>query len=120
MREATKNEIRQIADAELAEVKKQFPTFSSCYEAYAAVKAATDEAWSEAQGLDINMESIWTLTKKKEDQDPEVLHAAYTGIYRIAVDLAAAATVCAAMARNAILSSEEMLLFENERTAKNE
>lgn len=120
MNEAAKNEIRRLADVELEEVKKEFPTFSSCYEAYAAVKAATDEAWNEAQALDVNMESIWTLTKKKEDQDPEVLHAAYTGIYRIAVDLAAAATICAAMARNAILSSEEMLLFENERTAENE
>lgn len=93
MNEEAKNEIRRLADAELEEVKKEFPAFSSCYEAYAAAKA---------------------------DQDPEVLHAAYTGIYRIAVDLAAAATICAAMARNAILSSEEMLLFENERTAENE
>lgn len=116
----TKNTIRQLADAELEEVKKEFPAFSSCYEAYAAVKAAADEAWNEAQGIDYNMESIWTLTKKKEDQDPEVLHAAYTGIYRIAVDLAAAAVKCAAMARNAILSSEEMLLFDSERTAENE
>lgn len=120
MSEAAKNEIRRLADAELEEVKKKFPAFSSCYEAYAAAKAAADEAWSEAKALDEYMEGIWTLTKKKEDQDPEVLHAAYTGVYRIAVDLAAAATVCAAVARNAIMSSEEMLLFENERTAENE
>ena len=115
MNEAAKNEIRRLADAELEEVKKEFPAFSSCYEAYAAGKAATENAWNEAQALDEHMEGIWTLTKTKQDQDPEVLHAAYTGIYRIAVDLAAAATICAAMARNAILSSEEMLLFENER-----
>lgn len=120
MNEAAKNEIRRLADAELEEVKKEFPAFSSCYEAYAAAKAATEEAWNEAQALDEHIEGIWTLTKKKADQDPEVLHAAYTGIYRIAVDLAAAATICAAMARNAILSSEETLLFENERTAENE
>ena len=116
MNEAAKNEIRRLADAELEEVKKEFPAFSSCYEAYAAAKAATEETWNEAQALDEHIEGIWTLTKKKEDQDPEVLHAAYTGIYRIA----AAARICAAMARNAILSSEEMLLFENERTAENE
>lgn len=120
MSEETKNEIRRLADAELEEVKKEFPAFSSCYEAYAAAKAATDETRSEAQALDEYMEGIWTLTKKKEDQDPEVLHAAYTGVYRIAVDIAAAATVCAAVARNAIMSSEEMLLFENGRTAENE
>ncbi len=120
MREEIKNEIRRLADAGLEEVKKEFPAFSSCYEAYAAGKAATESAWNEAQAIDEHMDGIWTLTKKKEDQDPEVLHAAYTGLYRIAVDLAAAATMCAAMARNAILSSEEMLLFENERTAENE
>lgn len=120
MSEAAKNEIRRLADVELEEVKKEFMMFSSCYETYAATKAATDEAWNEAQALDEYMDGIWNLTKKKEDKDPEVLHAAYTGIYRIAIDLAAAAITCAAMARNAILSSEEMLLFENERTAENE
>ena len=120
MNEAAKNEIRRLADAELEEVKKEFPEFSSCYEAYAAAKAKTEEAWNEAQALDEYIEGIWTLTKKKEDQDPEILHAAYTGIYRITVDLAAAAIICAATARNAILSSEEMLLFENERTGENE
>lgn len=120
MNEAAKNEIRRLTDAELEEVKQEFLIFSSCYEAYAATKAATEEAWNEAQALEGHMEGIWTLTKKKADQDPEVLHAAYTGMYRIAVDLAAAAITCAAMARNAILSSEEMLLFENERTGENE
>ena len=93
MKEDIRNEIRRLADAGLEEVKKEFP----------------------AQALDEHMEGIWTLTKTKQDQDPEVLHAAYTGLYRIAVDLAAAAVMCAAMSRNAILSSEEMLLFENER-----
>lgn len=48
---------------------------------------------NEAQVLGEYMEGIWTLTKK-EDQDPEVLHAAYSGVYRIAVDLAAGAVVC--------------------------
>ena len=115
MKEEIKNEIRRLADAGLEEVKKEFPAFSSCYEAYAAGKAATKNAWNEAQALDEHMEGIWTLTKTKQDQDPEVLHAEYTGLYRIAVDLAAAAVMCAAMSRNAILSSEEMLLFENER-----
>ncbi len=118
MNEAAKNEIRRFTDAELEEVKRDFPVFSSCYEAYAAAKAATEEAWNEAQALDEHIERIWTLTKKKEEQDPEVLRAAYTGAYRIAVDLAAAAVVCAAMARNAILSSEEMLLFEKERKGR--
>ena len=108
MKEDIRNEIRRLADAGLEEVKKEFQAFSSCYEAYAAGKAATENAWNEAQALDEHMET-------KQDQDPEVLHVAYTGLYRIAVDLAAAAVMCAAMSRNAILSSEEMLLFENER-----
>ena len=43
---------------------------------------------NEAQVLGEYMEGIWTLTKK-EDQDPEVLHAAYSGVY-----LAAGAVVC--------------------------
>ena len=52
MNEAAKNEIRRLADAELEEVKKEFPEFSSCYEAYAAAKAKTEEAWNEAQALE--------------------------------------------------------------------